>query len=105
MKHEIIKFCPLQVCDVKHKHVIKHDMDTNMDLDYSRKIGPYNSQFSSSHQIINHCAANETESLSGLVFFFLVSFSLVKYRMYSLFYEYSLEIDKIILIYSQQVLC
>ena len=47
MKHETIKFYPLQVWYVKHKHesyvmihVIKHDMDPNMDLNYSRKIGP-----------------------------------------------------------------
>ena len=39
MKHEIIKFCPLQVCYVMI-HVIKHDMDPNIDLNYSRKIGP-----------------------------------------------------------------
>ena len=25
-------------------HVIKHDMDPNMDLNYSRKIGPTNEQ-------------------------------------------------------------
>ena len=47
MKHEIIKFYPLQVCYVKHKHesyvmilVIKHDMDPNSNINCSRKIGP-----------------------------------------------------------------
>ena len=46
MKHEIIKFCPLQVCYVKQQYMIsiKHDMDPNMDLNYSRKIGPTNEQ-------------------------------------------------------------
>ena len=41
MKHEIIKFYPLQVCYLKHKH----DMDPNMDLNYSRKIGPWFAYF------------------------------------------------------------
>ena len=47
MKHEIIKFYPLQVWYVKHKHesyvmihVIKHDMDPNSNINYRRKIPP-----------------------------------------------------------------
>ena len=36
MKHEIIKFYPLQVCYVKHKH----DMDHSSNLNFRRKIGP-----------------------------------------------------------------
>ena len=56
MKHEIIKFCPLQVCyciNMNQKigffsmkklyvmiHVIKHDMDPNSNKNYSRKIEP-----------------------------------------------------------------
>ena len=56
MKHEIIKFYPLQVWYVKHKHesqhrifheklylmihVIKHDIDPNSNINYSRRIGP-----------------------------------------------------------------
>ena len=57
MKHEIIKFYPLQVWYVKYKHeskqrifsmkksyvmihVIKHDMDPNGNLNYRRKIPP-----------------------------------------------------------------
>ena len=34
MKHEIIRFQPLQVCYVKYKH----DMDSNSNKNYSRKI-------------------------------------------------------------------
>ena len=56
MKHEIIKFYPLQVwyvisINMNHNigffhgknvmiHVIKHDMDPNSNINYSRKIAP-----------------------------------------------------------------
>ena len=52
MKHEIIKFYPLQVWYEKHKHafswkksyvmiyVIKHEIDPNSNINNSRKIGP-----------------------------------------------------------------
>ena len=36
MKHEIIKFYPLQFWYVKHKH----DMDPNSNINYRRKIPP-----------------------------------------------------------------
>ena len=36
MKHEIIKFYPLQVWYVYHKH----EIDPNSNVNYSRKIGP-----------------------------------------------------------------
>ena len=39
MKHEIIKFYPLQIWYVMI-HVIKHDMDPNSNVNYRRKIGP-----------------------------------------------------------------
>ena len=39
MKHEIIKFYPLQIWYVMI-HVIKHDMDPNSNINYRRKNSP-----------------------------------------------------------------
>ena len=51
MKHEIIKFYPLQVWYVKHKHESQHDMDPNSNINYRRKIRPMTVQRAQKLQI------------------------------------------------------